>query len=725
LPSASYAGGMRVERAIGNVTFSRMIAFLLFVLVTVGLSWPLLSRLDTALAGVSHDVYINPWADWWTKKAFTEGLDFYHTSFLFYPQGVSLVFHSFSHVTTAVSLLLSPWLGQFPAYNLAILVAYPLAAYAMYLLAYYLTGSRPSAFVAGLVYAFQPYHIFESAHPVLLTTQWIPLFALAVIRTVRGAAKQRVSEVLLGGLWFLLTALSSWHLMIMLSAWAVLYVAHGAVFERRDWAGNGVRRLILLALTACLLVGPFLWPIAQEYIATDEPYVAVSLSQGRGNDLLSFLVPNTRHPVLGPLGERVNDRLGLVEYRPGYLGYVALGLAILGAATAWRETRFWVLSGLLFLVLSLGLYVQWGGASLHSFMLPWAAPVVRLLRHPFRLNVLLFFSLAVVSAFGCRRLLRAIPPSRPALRRAVPFVLSLIILFEYLVWPFPYTEPVYSPFFDELAREEGDFAVAHIPMGRRQEKFYLYYQTIHGKRITGGVVSRMPEQAYAFIDANPVLGALRGNAPPWWGVGVGEAFGALASQGIRYVIVQRDLMDAGQLENWHRWVGCFPPPVYSDASLSAYSTAMPVPWDTRQAESRRQADVQLGDDIHLESYQLSSSTVTAGDVLYLTLFWTAGGPIDTDYHVFVHVTDGQGALVAQHDSGPAYGALPTYQWSAGDMITDEHSLFIDPGFRTGHYVLSVGMYDYATMTRLTAVGPDGEEFADGVVVLQSIEVADQ
>jgi len=360
--------------------------------------------------------------------------------------------------------------------------------------------------------------------------------------------------------------------------------------------------------------------------------------------------------------------------------------------------------------------------SLHSFTRPWAAPIVRLLRHPFRLNVLLFLSLAVASAFGCRRLLKVVRQRRPALVRAVPLLLALVMLFEYLVWPFPYTEPVHSPFFDELARDEGDFAVAHIPMGgRTQEMFYLYYQTIHGKRITSGVVSRMPEQVYAFIDANPLLGALRGNVPPWWGVDVREQFAALASEGIEYVIVHRSLMDAGQLENWHRWVGCFPPPLYRDAALFAYSTT-PLPSDTRQAESLRQANVQLGDYIQLEAYQLSSSTVTAGDVLYLTLFWTGSRPADTDYHVFVHLTDEQGTLVAQHDSSPAYGARPTYQWSAGETITDQHSLFTDLSFPPGTYVLSIGMYDYATMTRLTAVGPDGGELPDGVVVLQNIEV---
>jgi hypothetical protein len=706
----------------GTAGPGRGVALLLYVALIVGLSWSLLTRLDTALAGVSHDIYINPWADWWTKKALVEGLDFYHTQFLFYPQGVSLAFHSFSHTTTVLSLFLASFLGTFPGYNLALLATYPLAAYAMYLLAYDLTASRPAAFVAGIVYSFQPYHIYESAHPVLVATQWIPLFALAVVRLLRGAAKRPGAEILLGGIWFLLTSLSSWHLMVMLCAWTLLYVGYRMILGRREGKPNAGRHLLFLALAALVLVMPFLWPIAEEYVVSDDPYVAVQLTQGRGNDLLSFLVPNTWHPFLGPLAEGVNSRLSLVKYRPGYLGYAALALAVIGAVAAWPQVRFWVLSGLLWLVLSLGLYVEWAGVPLNNKMLPWAIPIVQLLRHPFRLNVLLFFSLAVAAAFGCRRLLAAVSHTRPAVRLAVPFLVASLILFEYLVWPFPHTEPTHSAFYDQLAREEGEFAIAEFPTGRRQEKFYLYYQTIHGKPITGGVVSRMPTQAYAFVEANPVLRALHWNVPSAQATDVEAAFSALAGEGIRYVIVHRGLMDAGQLQNWHSWVGYFPEPVYKDEGIFAYSTTLITPTDTSGAGSLRDVDVLLGTQMHLDSYTISSSRAQAGDVVYVTLFWTAESPIDQDYHVFVHLLDGSGELVSQHDGVPVYGSQPTYAWTPLEQVADQHSIFIDGALPPGSYSLSVGVYDYATMARLKAIGADGTEWPDGSISLQQVEV---
>ena len=69
------------------------------------MTWPLALRLDTHFAGQDKDVWINPWATWWTEKAISEGQTLYYTNLMFYPRGVSLAFHSFIHVNTALALL--------------------------------------------------------------------------------------------------------------------------------------------------------------------------------------------------------------------------------------------------------------------------------------------------------------------------------------------------------------------------------------------------------------------------------------------------------------------------------------------------------------------------------------------------------------------------------------------------------------------------------------------
>ena len=543
----------------------------LYSLLTLILTLPLPCNMRDTLAGCSSDVYINPWADWWTRKALTEGLDFYHTDYMFYPQGASLVFHSFSHANTVVSLLLTPLLGYLAAYNITILLAYVLSGFSMYLLASYLTGCRPAAFVSGLVFAFCPYHIFESAHPVMVTTQWIPFFALAFIRMLRDTSVGQVKQALLAALWFLLTALSSWHLMIMLVGWTTLYLLYSLFFERADWSPGAYRSLILLAIVACLLVAPFLWPIIREQLTADTAYMTVDIQDGLGNDLLSFFIPNQRHPLFGPYLD-CYEEIGFTKKRPAYLGYVSLGLAVGGIITARRKTRFWLLSGLVFFVLSLGLQITFRGSTLHTFHLPWAVPIIRLLRHPFRLNVLVFFSLAVLVGFGGRWLYGWVTlRSKPLACLALAFVAGLI-LFECLVRPFPTTQPSYFPFLYQLAQEEGDFAIADFPMGRKSAKYYLFCQTIHGKKIVGGVVSRTPDDAYVFVDSNPLLGPLRAETAPDPNLDIEEQFAALAGQDIRYVIVHKHFLNSKKMEDWQRWLANFPPSFYEDEWLIVYRT---------------------------------------------------------------------------------------------------------------------------------------------------------
>ncbi|MGC9398219.1 MAG: ArnT family glycosyltransferase [Anaerolineae bacterium] len=55
------------------------------------------------------------------------------------------------------------------------------------------------------------------------------------------------------------------------------------------------------------------------------------------------------------------------------------------------------------------------------------------------------------------------------------------------------------------------------------------------------------------------------------------------------------------------------------------------------------------------------------------LWWDARAAFDAPYIVFVHyLRDGE--QIAQHDSQPGQGLLPTTRWQPGDLILDEHPL---------------------------------------------------
>jgi hypothetical protein len=131
-------------------------------------------------------------------------------------------------------------------------------------------------------------------------------------------------------------------------------------------------------------------------------------------------------------------------------------------------------------------------------------------------------------------------------------------------------------------------------------------------------------------------------------------------------------------------------------------------------------DAFLGKVAQLEGYTLNAWVIHAGDCLTLTLYWRAGVEVDTPYEVFVHLVDGQGQLVAQHDSPPANGTLPTSLWVSGEMIIDDHTVCLPPDLEVGPYTLQVGIYNPATGGRLP-VSTAGAT-SDGALRLTHVEV---
>jgi len=132
------------------------------------------------------------------------------------------------------------------------------------------------------------------------------------------------------------------------------------------------------------------------------------------------------------------------------------------------------------------------------------------------------------------------------------------------------------------------------------------------------------------------------------------------------------------------------------------------------------ADFRLGTAIRLSGYDLEWSQEAGAEVLQLTLYWRAeraleGGEV-TDYTVYVHLVDGRGRLLGQHDGPPGDGAYPTSWWLPGDIVTDQHTIRLDEPY-TGAARLRVGMYDPATLERLPVYNGLGQQLPEDTIPL--------
>jgi hypothetical protein len=237
----------------------------------------------------------------------------------------------------ALARLVSP----VEAYNILILGTFPLSAAAAYLLARYVLGSHLGALVAGMAYAFLPFHVAHATnHLHVAQTQWLPLYFLALWRCLDRPDLRRASLLLASAAAVVFSNFYGGLVAAVLSP--VALVAYGVVSPRRPGEGRR-RRLVLTGLTlaaaaaACLLrvhrvaptvllrPGVFAFPRSDLFLYSAKWW--------------SYLVPTVDHPLAG---SRVREfwagrglEAALLEQQVG----VGWSLLVLGAVPIWLWLR--------------------------------------------------------------------------------------------------------------------------------------------------------------------------------------------------------------------------------------------------------------------------------------------------------------------------------------------------------------------------------------------------
>lgn len=648
---------------------------LTYALLTVGMTWPLTVQLNTHFAGQNIDVWINQWATWWTERALREGLDLYYTHLMFYPDGVSLAFHSFSHVNSALAVLLRPWVGDLTAHNLTMMLAHILSGYAVFCLARHLTRSTLAAFLAGLVFAFYPYRMAETVHPVLVSTQWIPFYILYFMRLIEEEKPIYIAPIT--G-FFLLTALTSWHLMILTCIMTVLYLLTLLITERARYTQKTLHNLFWLMGVLALTIAPFIYPLIREQLNTPATYVGVEMRNGQGNDLLALVIPQEQHPLARPYVVPLHARMKNV--RAAYMGMTVLALSGIAAVKTWKRARFWIVLLLASVLLSSYAHPQIGGYSFSAITLPWTAPVIWLLRHPYRFNLLIGLALAILSGMGASQLLDTC--ATQSRRGALAGALMGLVLFEYLYWPFPNTLAAAPDYYQEIAAQTGTGALLELPMGRDPAHYYLYYQMIHQRPLVEGIVSRTPYVAYTHIRTTPILRSLfaRGEhgLPP---ANLTPYLRDLAQQNIEYIILHKQLVEPRVRDLHAQFASEAQPFVYEDNEIAVYNTSV-------QNTSSPGAAHLLEACIAVQTSITTPLHAVPGTTLDIPLEWIIGNTPTQEYIFELALRNAAGTIIRQHYYGIVPGATIT-DWAMGKQYAATYPFTVDDLVPPGTYTIQV------------------------------------
>ncbi|MFN8373221.1 MAG: 6-pyruvoyl-tetrahydropterin synthase-related protein [Anaerolineae bacterium] len=135
-----------------------------------------------------------------------------------------------------------------------------------------------------------------------------------------------------------------------------------------------------------------------------------------------------------------------------------------------------------------------------------------------------------------------------------------------------------------------------------------------------------------------------------------------------------------------------------------------------------QQQYQLGDQMRLLGYDLSSAEVSPGDQLQVILYWYAARPPAYNYSSFVHISNG-GPPLAQLDKALVTDR-PSAAWVSDGYLRDVYLISLPETMPPGEYQILVGVYTCETLPagecgngdRLQVIGPDGAVLGDSVLL---------
>jgi hypothetical protein len=459
----------------------------------VALTWPLVQRFSTHRFADAGDGLQHIWNHWWVKTALLERhTSFWFTDVLWHPTGVSLFAHTITWVNGLLALAFSAFLSDVQTYNAIVCFAFVVTGWTTFLLAHHVSRSWWGSLFAGAAMTFSSYHFAHAeGHQDLISLEWVPLFLLLWIRLLERPGFLRALAA--AACLLAVTGTSPYYSLYCVLAGAILFpvwvIRHPDAWRAAGWRGPAA--LLAFAALALGTSGLYFWKLHQLTIA--EP-------TGDSHPPLEWCLDLGSPFIPGGHWRFAELTRGFWQLLPGNVHEtsVSMGWSLIGAAafTLWallagrvRGAGAWAAIAAVFFALALGPALKIFGRQYDYPWLPYgfverALPSFRLSGMPIRMMSMVQLATAVFAAAGFAELLRT--ALRPAVAR-IAFV-ALFVL-ETLPAPIPTTPPGVPDYVKVLATlpDGAVFGLDEIDLSSA-----LYHQTIIGKPINGGYISRRP-----------------------------------------------------------------------------------------------------------------------------------------------------------------------------------------------------------------------------------------
>lgn len=587
-----------------------------YFLLTVLMTWPVILHLADGIPGDGFDGWQNLWNLWWVKQALlVEGHNPYYTTYIYPPNGASLLFHTLNIFNSFWTLPIQLNFGLTVAYNSVVFVSFVLAGFGAYLLSLYtLTrlfpgapGLRLAAFVGGLVFTMSPFHMAHLlGHMQVFSMIWPPFYVLWLLKTLEPWAAspeppaRQWRNAAISALFLVLASLVAWYhtLYLLIFTGLVLVWTMWHRWRNSRSAPSALRHtlrplwvVLAIGVGFVLVLSPILIPMIRD--AGNRPDLDTGLVQNvtLSADLLAFVTPSEMHPLWGDWAKTIADNFSTTtSERLIFAGFVPLALAAF--IIIWRREsriiKFWVLTTVAFIVLAIGPYLHIGGkiVSIGGWQIPmpylllyYTVPFINLTRSLSRYDLMVMLGLGVLVSIALVQL-QIIITSKSIhssfILHPSPFVIptlaAALILFEFLPVPYPVSSIDTPQFYANISADSDDYTLAELPMNWDRPT-PLLHQTTHGKRLLSAYTSR--HQAGDLTRRTPVFQQWRYLGPDI----IDQPLHQIAPTifydfNLRYIVLDYWQMPPGpERDGTEQWLAAALPdaaPIYDDGRLKVY-----------------------------------------------------------------------------------------------------------------------------------------------------------
>ena len=471
---------------------------------------PIADRFSTALIGIPGDPLEFVWNAWWIDRSLFSFANPYFTDQLFAPYGSPLVWHSVVPLQSSLNAGLTKLVGPVAAYQLTVLMAFPLAGAGSWALCRFITRDNLASAVGGLVFMLSPFIASKTmGHLNLLYCGFLPIFYLNLLRALEAEDPRALRR---SARWLGVSSLA-----LMLSSLACAFFAANLTFFTFLWWGwkkapfrETSRRFLRVFRPTLILIAPLL-ALFLGYSLAYDMWPSSRSNYAYNPEPLSYVLPvlsTSAHQA--SVAHLASPGLDHIE-AAAYLGLLVAPLCLAGFWLGRREPFVRLAAGLffIFLIFSLGPkllwdreVVEWGGITAYLPFGIWRhVPILGSVGQSGRYLVISYMMMGV----GMASLLvwaRKRFSSKAASLLAV--ACAALVLFDFaLAIP---TTPLPPPV--PLANRPG--RVADLRPGT----LGMYYQTQHSRPLIGGHLSRPPESVLAAYDKVATYAWLRDASRP-------------------------------------------------------------------------------------------------------------------------------------------------------------------------------------------------------------------